>query len=460
MYSVESLAKLKSIAAERSLLASILSYQGICNDVAYVITPEMFFDGVNGRIFRKCVELETKSQPVNLETVLNELTIEQQIKGLNADQIANQGLATTMMAIAQEYLPSPNYLELAEIVKAKYLTRKYFHLCEQGLNQFLEQEFAQAKEWFDKSLSELQSIAVTGKTVMMGEVMAEEFDNLADLTIKDQNEPQVLLPTGFDDLDNLFGGGIPRERMICVLGDTGMAKTTLGLELLRSTSLIYKQPSLFFSLEMGKNAQAQKLFSKEAKISTQYLQAGNISQQKWSLMAKALEDYRDIPMGISDRARTIEEIISTSRAFHAKYGSVAMILIDYLTLIKVSSRGFDPRMTPTLALRELNQLKKDLQTRIVVLCQIGRSVKDRQNKRPQKDDAKETGEVEECSDLLLGCYRDEYYNPDTADKGILELSILKSRYSHNNGGKPFRLIFDGENSSIYNLSSSNNYESF
>lgn len=450
MYSVESLGKLKSIAAERSLIASLLSYQGVCNDVAYVITPEMFFDGVNGQIFRKCVELETKGQPVNLETVLNELTIEEQIKGAIVDRYL-----TALMAIAQEYLPSPNYLDFAEIIKAKYLTRKYFALCEQGVNQFLEQEFTQAKEWFDKSLSELQAISVTGKTVMMGEVMAEEFDNLASLSVKDQDEPQVLLPTGFNELDNLFGGGIPRERLICVLGATGMAKTTLGLEVLRTASLIHRQPSLFFSLEMGKNAQAQKLFSKEAKISTQYLQAGNISQQKWSLMTQALEDYRDIPMGISDRARTIEEIISTSRAFHAKHGSVAMILIDYLTLIKVSSRGFDPRMTPTLALRELNQLKKDLQTRIVVLCQIGRSVKDRQNKRPQIEDAKETGEVEECSDLLLGCYRDEYYNPDTVDRGILELSVLKSRYSHNNGGKPFRLIFDGANSSIYNMSDSN-----
>ena len=105
-------------------------------------------------------------------------------------------------------------------------------------------------------------------------------------------------------------------------------------------------------------------------------------------------------------------------------------------------------------LEELNQLKKELDTRIVVLCQIGRDVKQSGDKRPTIYSAKESGGIEEASDLMIGCYRDEYYDKNTVDTGIIELIVLKNRYGRSGTVK---LLWDGANSTVANLRSNHGF---
>ena len=211
-----------------------------------------------------------------------------------------------------------------------------------------------------------------------------------------------------------------------------------------------RNPALFFSLEMSDSAQAQKLFSKHAQISTSDLQNGNIPSEKWGALMEAQQGYENLPFKVNDRARNIEDIISISRQFYAEHGSIGMIGVDYLTLVRTNQKMMT-RERVDYVLEELNQLKKELNTRVVVLCQIGRDTKQSGDKRPTIYSAKESGGVEEASDLMLGCYRDEYYNPETRDRGIFELIALKNRYGKTG---TIKLLWDGANSSISNLSAS------
>jgi replicative DNA helicase len=121
-----------------------------------------------------------------------------------------------------------------------------------------------------------------------------------------------------------------------------------------------------------------------------------------------------------------------------------------LQLIKSTRKELfiDKRARFIHVLEELNQLKKELNTRIILLSQIGRNVKDRNEKRPTINDAAETGALEELSDLLISFYRDEYYNPDTVDRGIMEVSVLKGRSVPTGMVK---VLFDGQYSTIQDL---------
>ena len=205
---------------------------------------------------------------------------------------------------------------------------------------------------------------------------------------------------------------------------------------------------------MSSSAQAQKLFSKHAQISTGALQSGKIASDKWGALMTAQQNYYNLPMKVNDRVRTIEDIISVSRQFYSEHGQIGMIGIDYLTLVRTADKRMQKRDRVDYVLEELNQLKKELDTRIVVLCQIGRDVKNSGDKRPTIYSAKESGGIEEASDLIYGCYRDEYFNPDTRDRGILELMVLKNRYGRTGTVK---LMWDGANSTVGNLRKSSGY---
>jgi replicative DNA helicase len=201
---------------------------------------------------------------------------------------------------------------------------------------------------------------------------------------------------------------------------------------------------------MTSEAQSEKIYSNLAQIPTTSLQNGAIQEHQWEKLASAREAYIDVPLMINDQVRNIEDMISISRNFYAQHGEIAIIAIDFLQLVKSTRKELfmDNRARFLYILQELNQLKKDLNTRIILLSQIGRNVKDRAEKRPTINDAAETGGIEELSDLLISFYRDEYYYPETVDRGIMEVSILKGRSVPTGMVK---VLFDGQYSTIQDL---------
>ena len=434
-----------SPVAESIVIATILSNQDAVKALTPILTSEMFYTSLYGQIFNTCVELSQKDGAINPETVIQAMATKQQMKGLEPSLSDRSAI----FDLYRSTMPSPNCKEYAELIKEKYKSRKYRDFCREAQGIFQEQGFEDSKSWFEQKLVEFRGLEGSQHTKLMFDVMSEEFINLTHIADAREsgNIHESILPTGFKDLDWLLGGGIPKQRLITILGSTGMGKTTLLLELLIYTSYVMRNPALFFSLEMSDSAQAQKLFSKHAQISTSNLQNGNIPSEKWGALMEAQQNYANLPFKVNDRARNIEDIISISRQFYAEHGSIGMIGVDYLTLVRTNQKMLT-RERVDYVLEELNQLKKELNTRVVVLCQIGRDTKQAGDKRPTIYSAKESGGVEEASDLMLGCYRDEYYNPDTRDTGIFELIALKNRYGRTGIVK---LLWDGENSSISNL---------
>jgi replicative DNA helicase len=436
-----------SNVSEINVVATFLQCEGWLDTLSAVLIPEMFFNHLHGAIFDMALKLHRKGCQITPEIVAQELETKSQMAGATITDYRS-----IIYAIVDSTLPTPSCLEYAHLIRNKYKSRKYRDFCKQAAGLFQELSIDEAKEKFESGLVELSKINSSEHTVPISKPMGEVFTGL--MEIYDRRlageMDQIILPTGIRDFDNLIGGGIPRGRLIVMMGATGMGKTTLLQAILKNATYHLKRPCLFFSVEMTAEAQSEKIYSNLAQIPTTSLQNGAIQEHQWEKLASAREAYIDVPLMINDQVRNIEEMISISRNFYAQHGEIAIIAIDFLQLVKSTRKELfmDNRARFLYILQELNQLKKDLNTRIILLSQIGRNVKDRAEKRPTINDAAETGGIEELSDLLISFYRDEYYNPDTIDKGIMEVSILKGRSVPTGTTK---VLFNGAYSTIQDL---------
>jgi replicative DNA helicase len=211
-----------------------------------------------------------------------------------------------------------------------------------------------------------------------------------------------------------------------------------------------KLPVAMFSLEMSKEQLVQRILSSEAKIESNRLRSGRISQNEWEPISTAIGNLSELPLFIDDTPNiTVMEIRSKARRLQAEQGgALGLILLDYLQLMEGSS---DNRVQELSRItRGLKGLARELNVPIIALSQLSRSVEARTNKRPMMSDLRESGSIEQDADLVIMLYRDEYYNPDSPDRGIAEVIITK----HRNGPTGIiKLLFDAQYTSVRNLAS-------
>jgi replicative DNA helicase len=437
--------QLYALDAEGIVIATLLQSQDTIAPLAAILTPDMFYMHLHGLIFGAATKIKKLGGEVNAQTVSEELFLQKVLKGMIDDY------ESQVYKIVRQHLPSASVIEYATIVRDKYKSRKYRDFCIQSAGLFSDLPVDEAKEKFESGLVELSKINSSEHTVPISKPMADVFTDLMEVYDRKQAGlmHEVLLPTGIRDFDALIGGGIGEEQFITILADTGIGKTTVLRKIIKTAASL-GVPTLEFSIEMSAESMSQKIYSDLAQIPTTALRNGAIRNDQWEKLAQARESYIDLPSLINDQVRNIEDIISISRNYYAKYGRIGIIAIDYLQLIESTRKElqYDDRRRFVYACNELNALKKELKTRIILLSQIGRNVKDRADKRPTLHDAAESGRIEQTSDILISAFRDEHYNPDTTDRGIMELSILKGR-SVPRG--TIKVLFDGQYSTIQDL---------
>ena len=203
---------------------------------------------------------------------------------------------------------------------------------------------------------------------------------------------------------------------------------------------------------MSKEQLVYRLLSSEAQVESGRLRSGRLSQHEWAPLSNAIDSLSQIPIFIDDTANiTVNEIRSKCRRLQAEQGgALGLILIDYIQLME---GGGDNRVQELSKMtRALKQLARELNVPIITLSQLSRGVESRTNKRPMMSDLRESGSIEQDADLIMMLYRDEYYNPDTPDRGIAEVIITK----HRNGPVgTVKLLFEPQFTRFRNLAQSN-----
>ncbi|MDJ0903008.1 MAG: replicative DNA helicase [Xenococcus sp. MO_188.B8] len=240
-----------------------------------------------------------------------------------------------------------------------------------------------------------------------------------------------------------------------VANDICVHNTSFALNIAANIAKQQSLPTAIFSLEMSREQLAQRMLASEAKIPSNRLRSGRISQNEYEPLINAVTSLSELPIFIDDTANlSVMQMRSQVRRLQGQTKQeLGLVLLDYLQLMEGS--GSDNRVQELSKItRSLKQLAREINSPIIALSQLSRGVEQRTNKRPMLSDLRESGSIEQDADLVMMLYRDEYYNPDTPDRGIAEAIIVK----HRNGPVgTVKLLFKGELTKFENLAKPGEY---
>lgn len=243
--------------------------------------------------------------------------------------------------------------------------------------------------------------------------------------LHDSGRAVTGVPTGLVDLDEALGG-LHSGNLVVVGARPGMGKSAWALVVARHAAAVEGKPALFFSMEMSRDELMMRLLSQEGRIDGQRLRGGSLADTDWPRLSEALARLSDVPLWIDDTpAISVPELRAKCRRFTAD--GLGLVVVDYLQLVR-GAKGGDNRVQEVGGIaRDLKILAGDMGCPVVALSQLSRNVEYRADKRPMLADLRESGDIEAHANAVIGLYRDEAYNADSAEKGVAELLILKNR---------------------------------
>ncbi|MDX8047592.1 DnaB-like helicase C-terminal domain-containing protein [Gracilibacillus sp. S3-1-1] len=237
-----------------------------------------------------------------------------------------------------------------------------------------------------------------------------------------------MIPTGLKDLDRLILG-FEKQTSTIIGGRPSMGKTALMLKLAKG-AIAHDCIPIIFSLEMSKKKLLRRLISSEATINGMLTKrAKHLTDHQKKSWSEAIGRIDSFNLEIFDHSlKTIQEMRSDIRKVKKKYpGKECIVFIDYLTKIQTKQHFQSEHLRVTEISNQLKAMAKDYDLPVVTLAQLSRNVEQRQNKRPNMADLRESGSIEQDADLIMFVYRDDYYNEESEKANILELIIAKSR---------------------------------
>lgn len=277
----------------------------------------------------------------------------------------------------------------------------------------------------EKSIFDISLNRSTQGFVPIKKILTANFDRIEELYL---NKGKITgIPTGFSDLDQKLSG-LQRSDLVLIAARPSMGKSALMMNLVQNAAVRESIPVAIFSLEMSKEQLSQRLLCSEALIDAHRLRTGDISEDEWIKLARAMGVLADKPIFIDDTpAISVTEIRAKCRRLKIEHG-LGMIAIDYLQLMSGAGGRYDSRQQEVSDIsRSLKALARELEVPVVALSQLSRAPEVRADHRPILSDLRESGAIEQDADVVIFLYRDEYYHPDSEKKNIGEVIIAKQR---------------------------------
>jgi len=409
----------QNLDAEQSALGACLIEKDALSRVIEILPdPSDFYRTSHQIIFQAILKLYERGEPVDLITLTNELR--------NQNRLEEAGGAAYLTFLIDSVPTAANAEYYSGIIKEKAILR---NLIQAGTNiatmGYHEDETAEMI--VDKAEQEIFGIAqkrLIYDFVPIRKVMTTTFEKIEELYARKAHV--TGMPSGYKELDS-YTAGFQRANLIIVAARPGMGKTAICMNIAQYLATREKVPVAIFSLEMSKEELAQRLLCSEARIDAQRLRTGYLEEGDWPRMTRAMNVLCEAPIFIDDTAGlSVMEMRSKARRLKSKTG-IEMIIIDYIQLIKGSSRTENRNQEISEISRQLKNLSKELSLPIIAISQLSREVEKRQDKRPMLSDLRESGAIEQEADMVVFIYRDDYYNPHSEKKNKAEVIIAKQR---------------------------------
>ncbi|MBF2007013.1 replicative DNA helicase [Chlorogloeopsis fritschii PCC 9212] len=434
----------QNIEAEEAILGGILLDPEAIGRVSDRLVPEAFYISAHKDIYQAALRLHSQSKPTDLLAVTSWLN--------DHDLLARVGGRNKLASLVDRTVSAVNIDALATLVMEKYLRRQLIKTGNEivQLGYQTEDELPQILDQAEQKVFAIAQERPQSGLVHIADTLVNTFQ---DIETRHQGVALPGIPCGFYDLDAMTSGFQPSD-LIIVAGRPSMGKTAFCLNLAYNVAALYKLPVAIFSLEMSKEQLVQRLLASEAEIESGYLRSGRISQSQWEPLSRAIGMLSEMPIFIDDTPNiTVTEMRSQARRLQAEVGTnLGLIVIDYLQLME--GAGDNRVQELSRITRKIKGLARELSVPVIALSQLSRGVEARTNKRPMLSDLRESGSIEQDADLVIMLYRDEYYNPDTPERGIAEIVIAK----HRNGPTgTVKLLFDPQFTKFKNLAKPSNY---
>jgi replicative DNA helicase len=407
--------------AEASLLSAIFINNDVLMDITDILTPDDFYKGAHKKIFRAILSLASQEEPADLVTVAHALK--------QTDELESIGGAAYLASISDAAPVAVNAVHYARIIQGKASLRVMIDAASKIIQRCLEDkgDVADTIDFAESAIFQISEKKTGGVFRPLGELINRNIDHLEDQQGKDGGLSG--LSTGYMRL-NKITSGLQKSDLIILAARPSMGKTAFALNIARNVALEEQKPVALFSLEMSNEQLSMRLLTAEARIDSNRLRTGFISQEDWQNVTDAASVLNELPIFIDDTPNiSVMDVRAKSRKLFQKHGELGLVIIDYLQLMKAPIHSERRDLEIAEISRGLKSLAKELNIPVMALSQLNRMLEQRSDKRPMMSDLRESGALEQDADIVAFIYRDEVYHkePDNPKKGTAEIIVAKNR---------------------------------
>jgi replicative DNA helicase len=410
--------------AEASVLGAILlteqALDGVLLEVG--LRPGDFYRPRHQLIFGAMIRLKEKAEPEAVDA----LTVSEELR--RADELEKAGGESYVKSLPAVVPALGAVLDYARIVKEHALLRSILATTRQIQDDVVAHR-GDARELIERAESILFKIGHDGGMSEMKTIEAvlhDEIDKLEELSRSDVGLTGT--PSGFQDVDDLTGGFQPGN-LIVLAARPSMGKSTLATNIAENAAIEHGRPVALFSLEMSETELAHRFIASQAKVSSDELRKGRVKADRWPKVLRAVEKLARAPIYIDDSSDiSVLEMRAKARRLHARSPTgLGLLIVDYLQLIRPDGRA-DSRVEQVGQIsRGLKILARELAIPVIAVSQLSRAVESRNPPIPMLSDLRESGQVEQDSDVVMFVFRDEYYNRESERLGEADIIFAKHR---------------------------------
>jgi replicative DNA helicase len=409
----------QNLEAEESVLGAMMISPGAIGAVSEIVDAGDFYRESHAKIYRAALSLYAKGEPVDAITLTDALEERSEL-----DDVGGRVRLHELAALVPATANAAHYARIVhETSTLRGLIRAGGEIARLGWDR--PGDTGDLVDQAEQILYDLSQQRVTGEWSEIEALLKESFERIT--LLYESGVELTGTPSGFRDLDRLTSGFQPGN-LIIVAARPSMGKSALALCMAANIGVRGGLPVGVFTLEMSKSEVTQRLMCSEAKVESQRLRNGKLAPDDWPRLTAACDKLAKAPIYVDDTGLlNMMEVRSKARRLKQRHPDLGLIIVDYLQLMSSAGTAENRVQEVSQISRNLKILARDLEVPIVALSQLSRAVEQRTDKRPVLSDLRESGSLEQDSDLVIFVYRDEYYNEESDQQGLAEVILAKHR---------------------------------
>jgi len=423
-----------NIEAEQSLIGSVLVNNDIIDEISNIVNAGKFFDPVHRKIYEVIENLNNKGMIANPITLKNYFE--------NDSGLSEVGGVDYLVKLTRFSSSIKQAIDYAKIIHEMFVKRELIFISDgiedQAKDDQTEKTGENIIEDAEKSLFDLAERGNFSQTFMKFNQAVDQTIEMATLAMK-SDHGIIGVPTGLTDLDQKLGG-LHKSDLIIIAGRPSMGKTALATNIAFYAAKNMQENNekgsvAFFSLEMSSEQLSTRILSEQARISSHEIRTGKASEDTLNRYIETSRNIYDLPLYIDETpAIAISTLSNRARRIKRLFG-LKLIVVDYIQLMRTNSNRMDGRVQEISEITQgLKALAKELNVPVVALSQLSRAVEQRDDKKPQLSDLRESGSIEQDADVVIFVYREQYYLEKKEPKqGSIEHAEWQSKMSDIHG---------------------------